>query len=66
MEKQKLLKNKKVREEISRHQWIESERLGYDIGFEMACVDWLNRFSKAWLDYHMPKRKPSQTPPKSS
>jgi len=62
---QKLLKDKKVREEISRHQWIESERLGYDIGFEQACVDWINKFSKAWMSYHMPKRTPSKSSLKS-
>ena len=56
----KLLQNKKVIEEISRHRWIESERAGYDIGFEQASTQWLEEFSKAWMQYHMPKRK---TPP---
>jgi len=56
---QKLLKNKKVIEEINRHRWIESERAGHDIGFESASAQWLEKFSKAWMQYHMPKRKTS-------
>ncbi len=55
----KLLGNKKVIEEIDRHRWIESEKAGHDIGFERASSDWLERFSKAWMDYHMPKQRPS-------
>ncbi len=55
--KKELLKNKKVVEEIQRHQWIESEKAGENLGFEKAAEDWLKRFSKAWMDYHMPKRK---------
>lgn len=54
---QKLLKNRKVVEEIGRHQWIESERAGYDIGFEEASTQWLEKFSTAWMQYHMPKQK---------
>jgi len=27
------------REEILKHKWLESERLGYDIGFERALLD---------------------------
>jgi len=29
------------REEILRHKWIESEKAGYDIGFERALLDWI-------------------------
>jgi len=53
----KLLKNRKVIEEINRHRWIESEKAGQDIGFEVASTQWLEEFSKAWMQYHMPKRK---------
>ena len=52
-----LLKDKRVIEEIHRHLWIESEKAGYDIGFEKAAEDWLVRFSKAWMTYHLPKKK---------
>ncbi|MBF0523033.1 MAG: hypothetical protein HQL24_08275 [Candidatus Omnitrophica bacterium] len=54
---QKLLQDKRVREEIDRHRWIESEKAGYDIGYDLAAADWLQRFSKSWMTYHMPKRK---------
>jgi len=54
----KLLKNKKVIEEINRHRWIESEKAGHDIGFETASSQWLEAFSKAWMQYHMPDRNP--------
>ena len=47
-----LLKDKEVREEINRHKWIESEKLGYDIGFDKAAEDWLNRYSQQWLKEH--------------
>ncbi len=53
----KLLKNKQAVEEINRHRWIESEKAGHDIGFESASTDWLEKFSSAWMQYHMPKRK---------
>ena len=62
----KLLKNKKAVEEINRHRWIESEKAGHDIGFETASVDWLEKFSAAWMQYHMPKRKISSGSSKSS
>lgn len=53
----KLLKDRKVVDEINRHLWIESEKAGYDIGFEKAAEDWLKKFSKAWMAYHMPKKR---------
>ena len=53
----KLLKNKNAVEEINRHRWIESEKAGYDIGFKTASTEWLEKFSTAWMQYHMPKRK---------
>lgn len=62
----KLLSNKKVIDEINRHRWIESEKAGCDIGFEQASTDWLEQFSKAWMDYHMPKQKPSSQHPGDS
>ncbi|MFZ4482604.1 MAG: hypothetical protein ACOYOL_01320 [Chthoniobacterales bacterium] len=38
------------REEILRHKWIESEKLGHDIGFEKALLDWVMRHRSAWRD----------------
>jgi len=36
------------REEILRHKWLESERLGYDIGFERALLDWIRKHRESW------------------
>jgi len=49
-----LLRDKRVIAEIDRHLWIESEKQGRNIGFDQAKEDWLKRFSKAWMGYHMP------------
>jgi hypothetical protein len=48
MKNVELLKDEKVRQEIERHKWLESEKAGFDIGFDKAAEDWLNRFSDAW------------------
>ena len=52
---EKLLSDRRVIEEIHRHLWLESEKAGYNIGFEKAKEDWLKRFSKAWMEYNMPE-----------
>jgi len=36
------------RDEILRHKWIESERVGHDIGFEKALLDWLINHQADW------------------
>jgi hypothetical protein len=36
------------REEIMKHKWIESEKAGHDIGFEMALTDWIVRHRARW------------------
>jgi len=36
------------REEILRHKWIESEKLGQDIGFERALLDWIVKYRSTW------------------
>jgi hypothetical protein len=36
------------REEILRHKWIESEKAGYDIGFERALTDWIIKHRAKW------------------
>jgi len=36
------------REEILRHKWIESEKVGYDIGFEQALTDWIVKHRSNW------------------
>ena len=59
-----ILSDRRVVEEINRHLWIESEKAGYDIGFDKAAEDWLTNFSKAWMDYHMPEKKTPVESPK--
>lgn len=53
----KLLKDKRVIEEINRHKWLESEIAGFDVGFEKAAEDWIENYSQAWLAYHDPQLK---------
>ena len=36
------------REEILKHKWLESERLGYDICFERALLDWIRKHRENW------------------
>ena len=36
------------REEILRHKWLESEKAGYDIGFERALLDWIVKHRSTW------------------
>ena len=36
------------REEIMRHKWFESEKVGRDIGFEQALVNWLVHHRANW------------------
>ncbi len=36
------------REEIMRHKYFESEKAGYDVGFEKALLDWLVKHRAEW------------------
>jgi hypothetical protein len=36
------------RAEILRHKWLESEKLGYDIGFDQALIDWVKQHREPW------------------
>ena len=36
------------REEILRHKWLESEKAGYDVGFERALLDWIRNHRDKW------------------
>jgi hypothetical protein len=38
------------REEILKHKWLESEKLGQDIGFEKALLDWVTHHRAAWRE----------------
>ena len=36
------------RQEILKHKWIESEKAGFDIGFERALMDWIRNHRESW------------------
>ncbi len=36
------------RDEILKHKWIESEKVGHDIGFERALLDWIVKHRSNW------------------
>ena len=36
------------REEILKHKWLESEKVGKDIGFERALLDWIRNHRDKW------------------
>ncbi len=38
------------REEILRHKWLESEKAGYDVGFEKALLDWTSSHRAKWRE----------------
>lgn len=56
-----LLKDQKVIQEIERHKWIESEKAGFDIGFDKAAEDWLNRYSEQWMQKNLNFKKTFQS-----
>ncbi len=33
-----------MKQEILKHKWYESEKVGHDIGWDRASVDWLVRY----------------------
>lgn len=46
------------RDEILRHKWLESEKVGYDIGFERALVDWMVKHRPAWRQHRDQQPRP--------
>ena len=44
------------REEILKHQWLESEQAGHDIGYERALLDWIINHREKWRSAHRRKR----------
>jgi len=34
--------------EVLRHKWIESEKAGFDIGFEKALIHWMLNHRSQW------------------
>lgn len=50
----RLLDDTRVVKEIERYKWIESERIGKDIGKERAAMEWLRAYGLIWLKLHKP------------
>jgi hypothetical protein len=44
------------REEILRHKWLESEKAGYDVGFERALLDWIVKHRSNWRKHRRESR----------
>ena len=38
-----------MKSEIEKHKWIESEKWGRDIGFEIALIEWIAKHRYGWL-----------------
>lgn len=45
------------REEILKHKWLESEKAGYDIGFERALTDWIVKHRSRWRKWRHQQQK---------
>lgn len=43
------------REEILKHKWIESEKVGHDIGYDRALLDWIMNHREKWRKSHRRK-----------
>ncbi len=66
LKNKELLGDSRVKEEIERHRWLESEKAGADIGFDKAAADWLTRFSDGWIKVNLKKGKaPGKTAKRS-
>jgi hypothetical protein len=44
------------RDEILKHKWIESEKVGNDIGFEKALLDWIQKHRCHWRNFRKSKK----------
>ena len=51
------------RDEILRHKWIESEKVGRDIGFEKALLDWILKYRSSWRSSRAKSLKEQNTAP---
>jgi hypothetical protein len=36
------------REEILRHKWLESQKVGHDVGLEQTLFDWIRHHRNNW------------------
>ncbi len=45
------------KQEILKHKWCESKKAGYDIGYDMAYVDWEIRHYHKWKEEREEKKQ---------
>ena len=45
------------REEILRHKWLESEKVGIDVGFEEALTGWMVKHRSKWRKHRQVARR---------
>lgn len=61
IDRKKLLQIKEVLQEIDRHKWIQSEMVGYDVGFDKAADDWFEKYAASWIEFHQDLIAPKAT-----
>ena len=44
------------RNEILKHKWLESQKVGYDIGLERALTDWCVKYRSGWRKWRRSQR----------
>lgn len=49
------------RDEILRHKWLESEKAGYDVGFEYALTDWIMNHRAKWRRERKARKRSTAT-----
>lgn len=54
--KTSLLQDSRVVEEINKYKWIESERVGYDIGLDQAIEEWIHKYGSTWQKEYISNR----------
>jgi hypothetical protein len=42
-----------MKAEVDRHKWIESEKVGHDVGSEFAMIDWMLKHRSGWKNHYM-------------
>jgi hypothetical protein len=52
------------REEILKYKWLESEKAGYDIGFERALLDWIRKYRDNWRETRRAAAREASPPPR--
>jgi hypothetical protein len=48
-------------DEILEYKWLQSEKLGYDIGLDRAIREWLQQYHTAWAAENPPPQEPPQS-----